>query len=120
MTGDDVKVVVIEPFFYKTEIINAEAMKRTLDKAFNESLEEIKKTYEALPLEQLFAKGQANIDKIARPNVSEVTEAMEKGVTLEKPKLFYRCGGYKDILLWAISHMPEVIVDFIIAARKRY
>ena len=118
MTGTDVKVVVIEPTFYKTEIINAEGMKRYREQAFNESTEEVKSAYKALPIEEWYEKAQQNIDKIARPNVSEVTEAMEKAVTLEEPKLFYRCGGYHDIIIWAVSHMPEVILDFIVSIRN--
>lgn len=111
-TGDSVKVVTIEPTFYKTEIIAADSMKRFRDAAFEATSEEIKKAYSAMSPDAWFDKAQVVIDAIARPDVSEVTEAMENAVTLEHPKLFYRCGGYHDVLIWAISHLPEVIIDY--------
>lgn len=112
LTGDAIKVVTIEPTFYKTEIINEEAMKRTFETAFNESPAEIKEAYKAFPAAVWFAKAQRVIAKVARPNLNEVTDAMEGAVTLEEPKLFYRCGGYQDIAIWMVSHLPETIIDY--------
>lgn len=27
---------------------------------------------------------------------------------------FYRCAGFHEVLVWAASHLPETILDFII------
>lgn len=117
LTGDAIKVVTIEPTFYRTEIVNAESMKRFRVNAYNSSPEEIKKVYSAVAPDRWFDKAQVVIDTVSRTDLSEVTEAMENAVTLEHPKLFYRCGGYHDVIIWALSHLPEIIFDYFINNR---
>ncbi len=117
LTGDAIKVVTIEPTFYRTEIVNAESMKRFRVNAYDSSPEEIKKVYSAVAPDRWFDKAQVVIDTVSRTDLSEVTEAMENAVTLEHPKLFYRCGGYHDVIIWALSHLPEIIFDYFINNR---
>ena len=59
----------------------------------------------------MFLAIQKWIRIIARPDLNEVTDAILKGVTLKHPKLFYRCSGYHDILIWIIGLAPEILLD---------
>lgn len=111
--GDEIKVSTIEPTFYRTDILDKETVSRFREQAFSESPKEIQEAYQDGRSDAWIRKGTQIISKISRPNIDEVTETMEKAVTLKEPKLFYRCAGYPDVLLWALSHMPETFLDYV-------
>ena len=110
---DGVKVVTIEPTFYQTPIINFEQINQTRKRIYEETPTEIKKAYSKGQIESL-----ENMEKlvhvVSRGNVNEVVATLVKAVTLRNPKLFYRCCGYHDVTVWAISHLPEIILDLIV------
>ena len=112
LTKDNIQVVTLEATFFRTEIINKEANARDTAQLFAESSDEIKKVYKHLNVEQFSKESHKLVDLISRPNIGEVTEAMERAVTLQSPKHFYRCGGYHELVVWAIGIAPEVFLDF--------
>lgn len=110
-----VKVVTLEPTFYKTNIIDFERIHAQREKLFEETPLENKKYYSKEMLERL-NKDKTMVDMITREDIDEVVDAMIKGVTLQNPKTFYRCCSYMDVaVLWAFGLAPEIIYDGIVA-----
>ena len=115
LAEQDISVVVIEPIFYKTNIIDFEQITRTRQRIFDQSPDYIKADYSDDYQKKLFARTKARIQGAARTNVSEVIDAMETAVTLAKPKPYYRCCGYLDLITtWAVGLLPEAILDALI------
>lgn len=110
-----VKVVVIEPVFYKTEIVNFERIREVKEKLFQDSPEEVKEFYLSQKDTMDYLKlSEKTVRIVTRPNVNEVVDAMVKAVSLREPKLFYRCCSYLDvILMFSWSVLPEILFDYI-------
>lgn len=130
---DKVKVVTIEPTFYQTPIVNFEQINQTRDRLFEETEPETKAAYSPSKCRSMMNMEKL-VNVVTRSNVNEVVDAMEKAVTLKHPKvflsifciilvkcnflfvfqLFYRCAGYHEVIVWAVSHLPEAILDFLV------
>jgi len=109
-----IKVIILEPTFYKTEIINNEQLTGTRERLFAQTPEDIRETYAGKDTHELMHRIVKFVNIIARKNVGEVVDAMVDAITREKPKLYYRCCGYQDLVSWVASHAPEVVVDFLL------
>ena len=114
-----VSVVVIEPMFYKTPIVNVEQTIRGQNRAFDQSPDYIKEAYNEESRQKLLDETKVMADYHTRDS-SEVVDSLEDAVTLVNPKLYYRCGGFVALLInWALSIMPEVLVDPILRLLSR-
>lgn len=115
LASSGIKVVVIEPSFYRTNIIDFDFHDRMREKYFNESSEEIKQHYGVESLKSLATfRGVAN--QMTNDDIDQVIDSMIKGIVRKYPKLYYRCGSYLDIIkLWGLSYLPEIIQDKFIA-----
>lgn len=123
-TNSGVKVVTIEPTFYKTPIIDFEQIRRTRQRIYEDTPDDIKEAYDDKKIEQI-NNTENMVDFVTRHNLDEVVDTMLKAVTLKQPKLFYRCCSYLDVVLvWGVSHLPETILDFacryLFSNRKSY
>jgi len=110
----DIKVVTIEPIFYKTPILNLNLGIAYSTTLWNQTSSEVQSAYSE-KLRKVYYKIQEFICKYARERTEEVAEAMIDGITLEEPQIYYKCGGYFDyITVFAFSYFPEPIQDFIL------
>lgn len=107
------KVVTLEPTFYRTEIINYNALSQVRNKYYEQTPKEIQEFYGDEIL-KIMDKFPLLVDFITRSNIDEVVDAMIAGVSLVKPKLFYRCCNYSNVLtIFGLGLMPEAILDFL-------
>lgn len=112
--GSGVRVITIEPTFYRTEIINFDNLDRMRSKLFSESMDEVKQHYGETFLNYLSFTNRM-VHQMSHGNIDQVTNTIVSGVIRKHPKLFYRCCSYFEVLtLWATSHLPEIIVDVIV------
>lgn len=115
LNGSGVSVSVIEPTFYKTEILDPKRAEENRKRAFSETPAENRKAYPNNSLEVLEEKLSTKVDRMIRSNVDEVIDAMEKAITRKSPKLYYRCCGYLDVItIFAFSHLPEMLYDYLV------
>lgn len=120
-TEDVVSVVTIEPAFYRTSIVNEEALKRSMELIRGRTPPEIAEHYENEKNGEEFARiFQATMDcmeLLMHEEVGEVVKAMVDAVTLLEPKPVIRCTGLVSyVLVWVGALFPEVIVDFVMLA----
>lgn len=116
VTRDRVHVVVIEPTFYRTAIIDAVNGSQARERLWADTPDAIKVTYPEHLLEKM-KRAQAQVDRSARGNIGEVVETLMDAVTLLQPKPFYRCCGYLDLAIWALASGPEIFVDLALRLR---
>lgn len=113
LIGSGIKVVTLEPTFYKTPIIDFEQVNRARAKIYEDTPADVKAAYDET-FHKYLDDTKTMVNTIARSNVEEVVDAMVDGVVRKHPKLFYRCCSYLDVLLiWATSHLPELLLDSV-------
>lgn len=109
--GSDIRVVTIEPYFYKTNIINT---KRSRHAAYKATPEDVTQAYGGQQMLEWTDKLDTLVDYTSRSDPNEVVQAMDKAVCLIKPKLFYRCADYFQVFtLWGLAILPETIQDMV-------
>lgn len=113
LINDSIKIVTIEPTFYRTPIINWENLQKSRDRIWEQTPESIRQAYDKETI-GIINNVDKMVDVITREKVEEVVDTLENAVTLAEPKLFYRCAGYHDVLLWIVALMPETILDGLI------
>lgn len=115
LAKQSISLVVVEPTFYQTPISDFEAITRTRERIFAQTPDRIKEAYSTKYEQASRRKAKAALKKLERTNLNEVVDVIEAAVTRCTPKLYYRCCGYGDILTtWAISHLPEILLDWLI------
>lgn len=106
-------MVTIEPTFYKTPIVDFNQIRRARERIYEETPNDIREAYSSKYISSLNEVGKL-VNVVTRKDVGEVIDTMMKAVTLTHPKAFYRCCGYHDVVGWAVSHLPETILDAIV------
>ncbi|XP_075055540.1 retinol dehydrogenase 16-like isoform X2 [Mixophyes fleayi] len=115
MTSFGVKVCIIEPGFFVTQVTDAKLMKESASKAWTRLPEEIRRSYG----QQYYEKYCSIVDlSMSRANskLSLVTDSMEHALTAVHPKTRYSAGWDARLLYLPLSYFPTAIVDFIIDA----
>src|SRR5699024_10950583 len=113
-----VQVITIEPSFYRTPIISHQMFRSTRERILAETPASIRAAYNVKKVNHQLDLMLDRAQLMARPNVSEVTDALMKAVTLKHPKAYYRCCGWAELHIWAVAHVPEVLLDFILSLQK--
>jgi hypothetical protein len=110
----NIKVITIEPAMYRTPIADWNSIKNNIDVIWNQTPIEVQSAYNE-KWRNVFEKRTEIALKLTRKQTNEVIDAMIEAITLEKPQIYYRCGGFMDLnTLWNISYLPEYIQDFIV------
>ncbi|XP_053410723.1 retinol dehydrogenase 16-like isoform X1 [Nycticebus coucang] len=109
-----VKVVVIEPGYFETNMTNMERVLRMVQKTWDHASPEIKEIYGqkflASYLKLLSAKGRTT----GNLNLSEVTDCMEHALTACHPRTRYSAGWDAKLLYLPLSYMPTFLGDAIV------
>ncbi|XP_072263987.1 retinol dehydrogenase 16-like [Pyxicephalus adspersus] len=115
MASFGVKVCIIEPGFFATQVTDAKLQKDCAKNMWIRLQEEIRQSY-----------GQEYFDKycwtagqvLSRSNtkLSLVTDCMEHALTAEHPKTRYSAGWDAKLLYIPLSYIPTIITDFLITA----
>ncbi|KAM3935245.1 retinol dehydrogenase 7-like [Leptodactylus fuscus] len=108
-----VKVSIIEPGFFKTELTNPEIQMQTVKLTWEKTSEEVRKSYGA----QYFSKCCEYVDKASSfcsTRFSLVTDSMEHALTAVHPWTRYSAGWDTKLILIPISYMPSAFTDFLL------
>jgi NAD(P)-dependent dehydrogenase (short-subunit alcohol dehydrogenase family) len=107
-----VKVVTIEPAMYSTDIMTG--LLDTVDKIWGETPEEVTTAYGTDFIERYKKRIMLNLGT-CRPNLDEVTEAIEEGMTSDDPEIYYRlCGPGERPSFWALEQVSDLGQDVIL------
>jgi NAD(P)-dependent dehydrogenase (short-subunit alcohol dehydrogenase family) len=106
-----VKVITIEPFFFRTDIVNPVVHGQHLQKQWDEADEEVKQSYKGID-KILKLMQVTNSSFLTDPNPGKVVDIIEEGVTSIDPDSIYR-PGFKVALLTLSLFLPyEALLPF--------
>ncbi|OCT92839.1 retinol dehydrogenase 7 [Xenopus laevis] len=108
-----VKVSIVEPGFFKTQLTNTDLIKQSLEKAWNNTTEEIRQSYG----QEYFKKSceaSQTIVPLCKEDLSLVTDCLEHALTAVYPRTRYSAGWDAKLLFLPLSYFPTSLVDFVL------
>ncbi|XP_078545018.1 retinol dehydrogenase 7-like [Lissotriton helveticus] len=109
-----VKVSIIEPGAFQTNITLRGALKASLDGIWNQLPSEVKKSYGETSLKNYHRRFDSLLGAM-KANLSPVTDSMEHGLTAVYPRARYSAGWDAKLLYIPLSYFPTRVTDYIIA-----
>ncbi|NP_001088084.1 retinol dehydrogenase 7, gene 2 L homeolog precursor [Xenopus laevis] len=107
-----VKVSIVEPGFFKTQITNTDLVNQSLEKAWNNTTEEIRQSYGQEYFEKS-CKASETIVPLCKGDLSLVTDCLEHALTAIHPRTRYSAGWDAKLLFLPLSYFPTSLVDFL-------
>jgi len=111
-----IRVHLIEPGFFKTNMVNVEQYAKQLRIQFDALADEPKKAYGEQTLTGYVQNIEDQCAMMSDPNTGKVVDAMMTCLTARCAKVRYPVGGSARFLFMPISHLPVWFVDGILAA----
>lgn len=105
-----VKVSIIEPDFFRTQILNPENLRRSLEHIWNAVPVEVKQSYGQKYFET-YCKYMHKMTQLTTPKLYLVTDSMEHALTAVHPRTRYSAGWYAKLYYLPLSYMPTSWVD---------
>ncbi|XP_077153781.1 retinol dehydrogenase 7-like [Ranitomeya variabilis] len=108
-----VKVCIIEPGFFNTQITSKELLKTCVKDSWDSASEEVKKSYGV----QFYQQSMEILDKVSlicSKDLSLVTNCMEHALTAVHPWTRYSTGWDATLFYLPFSYLPTVVSDFIL------
>uniref|UniRef100_A0A8C5MCE3 Uncharacterized protein n=1 Tax=Leptobrachium leishanense TaxID=445787 RepID=A0A8C5MCE3_9ANUR len=109
-----VKVCIIEPGFFSTEITSAKSQKENLIHIWDRLPEEIKKSYGQEYYDTVYSFLD-HIAKICNTDLSLVTDCMEHALMAVYPRKRYSAGWDAKLIYLPLSYFPSVVTDFLLS-----
>ncbi|XP_008049322.1 retinol dehydrogenase 16-like [Carlito syrichta] len=109
-----VKVSIIEPGFFKTEMLSKERFLKTLQEFWDRATPEVKKIYG----EKFLASNVKRVEKLEQrctKDLSLVTNCMEHALTARYPRTRYSEAWDAKLLYLPMSYLPSLLVDAVIS-----
>lgn len=108
-----VKVCIIEPGFFNTQITNTQALKADLKRAWEKTTEEVRQSYgEEYYLQSL--KCVDAVKLVCNNNLQLVPQAIEHALSAVHPWTRYSVGWDTKLIYLPLSYFPTFIIDFIL------
>ncbi|OXB51660.1 hypothetical protein ASZ78_006457 [Callipepla squamata] len=109
-----VKVSIIEPGFFKTNLTNSEAMEKNFISIWERLSDETKASYGKDYL-QKFLTATREMGKKCNPNLSLVTDCMEHALTSCHPRCRYAAGWDAKLLYIPLCYLPSALSDIFLS-----
>ncbi|XP_047405356.1 retinol dehydrogenase 16 [Sciurus carolinensis] len=109
-----VKVAIIEPGFFRTNICPFERFSQNLKNQWNQASSEVKEIYGEKYLES-FMKTMRSLENSGSEDLSWVTDCMEHALTACYPRTRYSAGWDAKFFYLPMSYMPTFLVDAVIS-----
>ncbi|KAJ1160103.1 hypothetical protein NDU88_000605 [Pleurodeles waltl] len=108
-----VKVVIIEPGFFKTTVTDCKIHQDNIVWAWKQASPEIKQSYGQHYFDKSYKMAEgANV--IANSNLSLVTDCMEHGLTALHPRTRYSAGWDAKLIFLPLSYLPTAVTDALL------
>ncbi|XP_078544994.1 retinol dehydrogenase 16-like isoform X2 [Lissotriton helveticus] len=111
-----VKVVLIEPGFFKTVVTDSKVIQDSIARTWKQASPEVKQSYgqEFFDKSHKMAEGAS---EIANSNLSLVTDCMEHGLTALHPRTRYSAGWDAKLIFLPLSYMPSIVTDTLLTLK---
>ncbi|XP_056615214.1 retinol dehydrogenase 7-like [Triplophysa dalaica] len=106
-----IKVCIIEPGFFKTQVTSLEPIERELHRLWNQLPTEVKESYGDKYLDKYIKIQRLIMNAICDKDISKVTNCMEHALLGVHPRTRYSAGWDAKLLWIPLSYMPACFVD---------
>ncbi|NXK29725.1 RDH16 dehydrogenase, partial [Arenaria interpres] len=112
MRSFGVKVSMIEPGYFKTQITSIENMEKNFLSIWEKVPEETKASYGQNYLKEFLVEAR-KMQQRCNPNLRLVTDCMEHALTSCHPRTRYSAGWDAKLLYIPLSYLPSALTDLI-------
>lgn len=110
-----VKVVLIEPMMYQTNITNADTLVAQLDRVWRQTQPEVVQDYGGEQFKATFIRRLKISVATSRRHVSEVVDAIEEATTNQTPDVYYKCcSPLERVALWLLEMVSGLGQDVVL------
>ncbi|XP_040839243.1 retinol dehydrogenase 16-like [Ochotona curzoniae] len=110
----DVKVAMIEPGFFQTNLVDKERLACSIEEAWDHARPEVKELY-GLEFLEAYQKLPEDFRPPVRQDLSLVTDCMEHALTARHPRTRYSPGWDAKFFYLPLSYLPTCLVDALVS-----
>ncbi|XP_063070891.1 retinol dehydrogenase 5 [Engraulis encrasicolus] len=107
-----IKVCIIEPGFFKTQVTSLDPIERELHRLWNQLTPEVRESYGDKFLEKYIKVQRLIMNAVCDSDLSKVTNAMEHALLSAYPRTRYSAGWDAKFVWIPLSYMPSCVVDW--------
>ncbi|XP_067843429.1 retinol dehydrogenase 7-like [Heptranchias perlo] len=115
MSHFGVKVLCIEPGFFKTSITNFNVVTKHFKEYWIRLPQEVKEDYGTDYLDRILPKIKGKIELLVDPDLMKVVWCMDHALTSVHPRTRYSAGLDAKMFWIPLSYMPTAISDFVLS-----
>ncbi|NXJ73019.1 RDH2 dehydrogenase, partial [Rostratula benghalensis] len=112
MRSFGVKVSIIEPGYFKTQITSLETMEKNFLSLWEKVPEETKASYGPHYLQEFLLEARKMQQK-CNPDLRLVTDCMEHALSSRHPRSRYSAGWDAKLLYIPLSYLPSALTDLL-------
>ncbi|XP_036616924.1 17-beta-hydroxysteroid dehydrogenase type 6-like [Trichosurus vulpecula] len=112
-----VKVCMVEPGCFKTNIISPQKLQECLENSWNKGPVEVKESYGQEFFEKFLTYNKNSLQKFST-NLHLVTDCMEHALTSHYPRYRYSAGWDARFFFIPLSYLPTVLSDYVWSANN--
>ncbi|XP_061925839.1 retinol dehydrogenase 1 isoform X2 [Entelurus aequoreus] len=109
-----VKVSIIEPGFFRTNLTRLGPIEADLRRLWTRLPQEVKDSYGVTYLDEYLKCQDFSMRILASPRIATVTRCMEKAVSARFPRTRYTAGWDAALLWLPLSYCPSFVCDFVL------
>ncbi|XP_068935878.1 17-beta-hydroxysteroid dehydrogenase type 6 [Petaurus breviceps papuanus] len=113
-----VKVCIIEPGYFKTNMADIQKHQENLKRSWNKGSVEIKENYGQEFFDKTLTSGKESLQN-SNTNLHLVTDCMEHALTSSYPRYRYSAGWDAQFFFIPISYLPTVLLDYILSPNHK-
>ncbi|XP_030633504.1 retinol dehydrogenase 5 [Chanos chanos] len=106
-----IKVCIIEPGFFKTQVTSLEPIERELHRLWNQLTPEVKASYGEKYLDKYIKIQRLIMNAVCDSDLNKVTNCMEHALVAAYPRTRYSAGWDAKFAWIPLSYMPACVVD---------
>ncbi|XP_068123640.1 retinol dehydrogenase 7-like [Hyperolius riggenbachi] len=108
-----VKVSIINPDFFKTEILNSERLIKSVTDIWKKLPQKLQNDYGEKYYNN-YCKLINGMCSITNPKLTVVTDCMEHALTAVHPWTRYAAGGWAKFFYMPLSYLPTAVADYLV------
>ncbi|KAM9342260.1 retinol dehydrogenase 1 [Pholidichthys leucotaenia] len=108
-----IKVSIIEPGFFKTNITNPNLINTDLKRLWSRLPQDVKDSYGPTYFDEYVKAQGFSLGALCSPDISKVTRCMEHALTAQFPRTRYGAGWDAKFFWIPLSYLPSFVADFV-------
>uniref|UniRef100_A0A3P8TRW9 Retinol dehydrogenase 1 n=1 Tax=Amphiprion percula TaxID=161767 RepID=A0A3P8TRW9_AMPPE len=109
-----IKVSIIEPGFFKTNVTRLDLIDADLKRLWTRLPQEVKDSYGATYFNDYVKAQDFSMGILCSPDISKVTRCMEHALTAQFPRTRYAAGWDAKLFWIPLSYLPTFVSDFVV------